>query len=72
MPTRSAGLPFATSSTDDAVGPDVHSTPSSTSCHVARAVMLAMPRHSNPDTTMTGKAGRDHRLHVAGMRAEIQ
>ena len=34
--------------------------------------MLAMPRHNNPDTTMTGKAGRDHRLHVAGMRAEIQ
>jgi len=34
--------------------------------------MLAMPRHNNPDTTMTGKAGRDHRLHVAGMCAEIQ
>jgi hypothetical protein len=31
-----------------------------------------MPRHKSTDTTTTGKAGRDQRLHVAGNRNEIQ
>jgi len=49
---------LATSSTTAPSGPVVHNTPSSTSCQVARAVILAMPRHNKADTTRTGSAGR--------------
>ena len=31
-----------------------------------------MPRHNSADTTVTGNAGRDHRLQVAGHDEKIQ